>query len=68
MLEMYASYIEPKKNKIVGFEASNVKDNLEWALKYDAFTKAKTKLGQPTIDLFVYRGNNKVKSVLLLLS
>ena len=29
MLEMYASYIEPKKNKIAGFEASNVKDNLE---------------------------------------
>ena len=38
MLEMYASYTEPKKNKIAGFEASNVKDNLEWALKYDAFT------------------------------
>ena len=60
-LEIYASYIESKKNKIADFESKNVKHNLEWALKDHIFNKLKIKLGQPTIDLFTSRGNNKVK-------
>ena len=67
-LETYAPYIEAKKNKIAGSESRNVKDNLEWALKDHVFTKVKIKLGQPTTDLFVSSGSNKVKSILLLLS
>ena len=61
-LEVDASYIEPKKNKIADFESRNVKDNLEWALKDYIYTKVKIKLGQPTIDLFASRGSNKVKT------
>ena len=61
-LEIYATYIEPKKNEIADFESTNVKDNLEWALKDHIVTKVKVKLGQPTIDLFASRGNNKVKT------
>ena len=61
-LEIYATYIEPKKNEIADFESTNVKDNLEWALKDHIVTKVKIKLGQPTIDLFASRGNNKVKT------
>ena len=60
-LEIYASYIESKKNKIADFESRNIKDNLEWALKYHMFTNVKIKLGQTTIDLSVFWGNNKVK-------
>ena len=44
-LEIYASYIESKKNKISDFESRNVKDNLEWTLKDHIFTKVKVKLG-----------------------
>ena len=61
-LEIYASYIESKKNKIADFETRNDKDNLEWALKDHIFTKVKIKLAHPTIDLFASRGNNKVKT------
>ena len=61
-LEIYASYIESKENKISDFESRNVKDNLEWTLKDHIFTKVKVKLGQPTIDLFAFRGNNEIKT------
>ena len=61
-LEIYASYVEPKNNKIADFESRNVKGNLERALKDHIFTKVKIKLGQPTIDLLTSRGNNKVKT------
>ena len=61
-LEISATCIEPKKNEIADFESTNLKDNLEWALKDHIVTKVKIKLGQPTIDLFASRGNNKVKT------
>ena len=67
-LEIYASCIESKKNKIADFESKNVKDNLEWALIDHIFTKVKIKLGQPTIDLFAFRGNNKVRTFCSFLS
>ena len=60
--EIYASYIESKKNKIADFESRNVKDNFQWALKDHIFTKFKRKIGRPTIDLFASRGNNEVKT------
>ena len=61
-LEIYASYIESKKNKIADFKSRNVKDNLEWAFKDHIFTKVKVKLGQSTIELFASRGNNEIKT------
>ena len=54
--------LSQKKNKIADFESENVKDNLKWAFKDHIFTKVKTKLGQPIINLFASRGNNKVKT------
>ena len=54
--------LSQKKNKIADFESRNVKDNLEWTLKDHIFTKVKVKLGQPTIDLFAFRGNNEIKT------
>ena len=58
-INLLASYIESKKNKIADKESGKIRDNLEWSLKDKHFENLNREFGGFTIDLFATRINNK---------
>lgn len=56
---IYASYIRSKDNSIADAESRRNHPDIEWELKDSAFQKIIELFGQPEVDLFASRINNK---------
>ena len=60
-INVVASYIESKKNKVADKESRKIRDNLEWSLKAKYFENQSREFGEFTIDLFATRVNSKCR-------
>ena len=60
-INVVASYIESKKNKVADKESRKIRDNLEWTLKDKHFENINREFGEFTIDLFATRINSKCR-------
>lgn len=56
---VFASYIRSKENVEADFESRRLKPETEYELSAEAFQTIVTSFGQPDIDLFASRANNK---------
>ena len=54
-INVVASYIESKKNKVGDKESWKIRDNLEWSLKAKYFETQSREFGEFTIDLFCHQ-------------
>ena len=60
-INVVASYIESKKNKVADKESRKIRDNLEWSLKDKHFENLNIEFGKFTIDVFATRINSKCR-------
>ena len=60
-VNVVASYIESKKNKVADEESRKIRDNLEWTLKEKNFENLNREFGEFTIDLFATKINSKCR-------
>ena len=60
-INVVASYIESKKNKVADKESRKIRDNLEKSLKDKHFENLNREFGEFTIDLFATRINSKCR-------
>ena len=60
-INVVASYIESKKNKVADKESRKIRDNLEWSLRNKYFEDLNREFGEYTIDRFATRINSKCR-------
>ena len=60
-INVVASYIESKKNKVADKESRKIRDNLECSLKDKHFENLNREFGEFTTDLFTTRINSKCR-------